>query len=271
MIGILGIRGVSVIESSGDTGAGVPCKSNDGKNTTQFTPQFPASCPYVTSVGGTQFGTIDNTQVEVAWVASSGGFSNYFGRPVYQQAAVRSYFDNYVSAETKAYYSGYYNPQGRGFPDVAAHSFYPGLFEIFVDGVLTPSGGTSASAPVFAAVVALLNDASIRAGKAHLGFLNPFLYSLGVGGLNSLGVGGFNDIYEGQSRGCNGINPQTGNAVIGGGIIPGAYCTYGEFRVLSDEARKLTVCVGNATKGWDPVTGLGTPNFQKLKDIVLRL
>lgn len=81
MIGMLGLRGISVLESSGDTGVGAPCKSNDGKNTTQFTPQFPGTCPYITSVGGTQAVT-----PEVAWVAGSGGFSNYFSRAWYRKS-----------------------------------------------------------------------------------------------------------------------------------------------------------------------------------------
>ena len=49
--------------------------------------------------------------------------------------------------------------------------------------------------------------------------------------------------------GCDGINPQSGQPVPGGSIIP--YANW------------------NATVGWDPVTGLGTPNFEKLKDLVL--
>lgn len=49
----LGARGVSVLFSSGDTGPGSACQSNDGKNTTRLLPIFPAACPYLTSVGGT--------------------------------------------------------------------------------------------------------------------------------------------------------------------------------------------------------------------------
>ncbi|KAI0127908.1 Pro-kumamolisin, activation domain-containing protein [Xylariales sp. AK1849] len=45
LIGMMGVRGISVLESSGDTGVGAPCLSNDGKNHTEFTPIFPASCP----------------------------------------------------------------------------------------------------------------------------------------------------------------------------------------------------------------------------------
>jgi tripeptidyl-peptidase I len=45
MIGMMGLRGITVIESSGDTGTGAPCISNDGKNHTEFTPAFPGTCP----------------------------------------------------------------------------------------------------------------------------------------------------------------------------------------------------------------------------------
>ena len=113
-------RGVSVLESSGDTGVGAACRANDGSDALQFTPQFPASCPYVTAVGGTQA-----FAPEVGWTGSGGGFSNYFPRPAYQQAAVQAYLDQHVSAATKAYYTPFVNFTGRGFPDVAAHSDDP--------------------------------------------------------------------------------------------------------------------------------------------------
>ncbi|KAL3963246.1 hypothetical protein ACCO45_000250 [Purpureocillium lilacinum] len=86
MIGQLGTRGVSVIASSGDQGPGVSCLSNDGTNTTKFLPAFPASCPYVTSVGGTH-----GHGPEVAWNLSSGGFSEYWPRPAWQEMAVGEY------------------------------------------------------------------------------------------------------------------------------------------------------------------------------------
>lgn len=118
MIGQLGMRGISVLESSGDTGVGAACLSNDGKKTPQFTPQFPGTCPYITAVGGTQA-----LEPEIAWVASSGGFSNYFKQPSYQTAAVEGYLSNELN--DPAYYEQYFNKTGRGFPDVSAHSLTP--------------------------------------------------------------------------------------------------------------------------------------------------
>ena len=155
MIGQLGLRGISVLESSGDTGeynalvtvllpsynpvvavsisggfiltelsscpgVGAPCQSNDGNKTPQFTPQFPGTCPFITAVGGTQ-----SLEPEVAWIASSGGFSNYFKRPRYQSSAVETYLANYISPAVLDYYKTYFNRDNRGFPDVSAHSLTP--------------------------------------------------------------------------------------------------------------------------------------------------
>ncbi|KAG8408218.1 hypothetical protein J3459_018082 [Metarhizium acridum] len=235
LIGLLGLRGVTVVQSSGDSGVGSGCLVPDFR-TAEFYPIFPATCPWVTSVGGTV-----GFSPESAWKGSSGGFSRYFSRPSYQDASVSMYMDT-LAPETREYYGKYTNWNGRAFPDVAAHSLSPD-FQVVYRG-LAMSGGTSASAPVWAGIVALLNDARLRAGKPVLGWLNPLLYARGFLSLN--------DITEGFSEGCNGMNPGT-NATEpdGAGIIPGARW--------------------NATIGWDPVTGLGTPDFQKLKHLVLSL
>ena len=68
LFGELGARGKTVLFSSGDSGTGDYCLSNDGTNTVRFNPIFPASCPYVTSVGGTRY-----INPEVAVFFSSGG------------------------------------------------------------------------------------------------------------------------------------------------------------------------------------------------------
>jgi tripeptidyl-peptidase-1 len=220
MIGQLGTRGVSVIFSSGDTGPGSACQTNDGKNTTRFGPIFPASCPYVTSVGGTY-----NVQPERAVYFSSGGFSDFWPRPAYQEKAVGDYLKGLGNK-----WDGLYNASGRGFPDVAAQGL---AFRVVDKGVTKPVGGTSASAPVFASVVALLNNARIAAGMPALGFLNPWIYEVGYQGLN--------DIVDGGSSGC------TGRSIYSGLASP-----------------KVPYASWNATEAWDPVTGYGTPDFEKL-------
>ncbi|KAG0697323.1 peptidase S8/S53 domain-containing protein [Suillus ampliporus] len=221
---VLGVRGVSVIFSSGDGGVGDgdvypaeplmhQCYSNDGRNTTKFLPIFPASCPYVTSVGGTV------NVPEIAANFSGGGFSNYFPRPSYQNAAVSAY----LATLAPGTYEGLYNSTGRAYPDVSTQA---SNFEVIYQGQTELVGGTSCAAPTFTAFVSMLNDARINAGKCALGFLNPFLYSIGHMALN--------DITEGNNPGCQ---------------------TEGF----------------NATIGWDPVTGYGTPNFEKLKVLVLAM
>ncbi|RAL08807.1 S53 family peptidase [Aspergillus homomorphus CBS 101889] len=229
LIGLNGLRGISVLESSGDSGVGAACLSNDGTNTVQFTPSFPGTCPYITAVGGTQ------DIPEIAWVDSSGGFSNYFARPSYQAAKVETYLEKHISKAVKKYYTPYVNFSGRAFPDISAFGGSP-YYETYVNGELELIGGTSGSSPVVAAVIALLNDARLRAGKHSLGFLNPWLYSSGYKSLN--------DITGGTASGCDGSH-------AGAGYIPWASW--------------------NATEGWDPTTGLGTPDFAKLKKAVLAL
>ncbi|KAL4804048.1 peptidase S8/S53 domain-containing protein [Aspergillus unguis] len=223
----LGSRGVSVLFSSGDSGVGAACQTNDGKNTTHFPPQFPASCPWVTAVGGT-----NGTAPEAGVYFSSGGFSDYWPRPAYQDAAVEEYLEILGDKQSQ-----YYNRSGRAFPDVAAQAQN---FAVVDQGRVGLFDGTSCSAPVFSGVVALLNDVRFKAGKPSLGFLNPWLYKTGVEGLN--------DIVDGGSLGCDGHN-RFGGSPNGSPVIPFASW--------------------NATEGWDPVTGLGTPDFAKLKKLAL--
>jgi tripeptidyl-peptidase-1 len=119
-IGMMGLRGITILESSGDTGVGAPCQSNDGKKTPQFTPAFPGTCPYVSAIGGTQ-----GIDPEIAWDGSTGGFSNYFPRAWYQEAAIETYLGSYVSKAVQEYYTPFTNFSGRGFPDFSAHSSNP--------------------------------------------------------------------------------------------------------------------------------------------------
>ncbi|KAI9450434.1 subtilisin-like protein [Lactarius psammicola] len=206
----LGARGVSVLFSTGDGGVGAgDCKDTSGN--VRFTPEFPATCPYITSVGGTT-GNPD----EVAAFISGGGFSDHFPRPPYQNEAVPEYLNKIGSQ-----HAGLYNPDGRGIPDISAQALrlviMYGNAALFMDG-------TSCSTPVVAGIISLLNDYRISKGRPPLGFLNPRLYGSGLAGLN--------DITSGSNPGC------------GTDGFP-------------------------AVVGWDPVTGLGTPNFVKLQNIVV--
>jgi len=95
---------------------------------------------------------------------SGGGFSNYFPRPAYQEAAVAKYL-TYIGED----YAGLYNASGRGIPDIAAQSQN---FSTIWNGTVLPVDGTSAATPLAAAIFVLVNDALIAAGKPPMGFLN---------------------------------------------------------------------------------------------------
>jgi tripeptidyl-peptidase I len=185
----LGARGVSVIFGSGD--GGVRGIQDDGSRCTNntFIPTFPSVCPYVTSVGG----TFDIGANERATNFTTGGFSNLFPRPAYQDAVVSSYLSNSLPSD----FAGDFNRSGRAFPDVAFQSLN---FAIVVGGVDQTIWGTSCSGPGMASVIAFVNDRLINAGKGRMGFLNPWLYSQEV-----VESGAFKDITKGKNAGfvCN--------------------------------------------------------------------
>ena len=69
-------------------------------------------------------------------------------------------------------------------------------FSFFISNAEDLAGGKSAAVPVVSGIIALLNDARLRAGKPTMGFLNPFLYS-------SAGAAALNDVTTGDNPGCN--------------------------------------------------------------------
>lgn len=208
----LGTRGVSIMFSSGDGGVG----GGQPSLCTKFIPTYPAGSPYVTAVGGST-----PTSPEKAASLSSGGFSNYWAadEAPWQKDAVAHYFQ--VAQNLPS--SDLYNSSGAGFPDVAA---FAEDFTIVQYGFELPGvAGTSCASPTFTAVVSLLNEDRINAGKSSLGFLNPLIYKA---------TKGFNDITEGNNPGCE---------------SKGFY----------------------AAEGWDPVTGMGSPDYATLREVVLSL
>ncbi|VDB96160.1 unnamed protein product [Peniophora sp. CBMAI 1063] len=197
----LSAMGITVIFSSGDGGV----SGGQSQTCTTFVPTFPSGCPYVLSVGATQY-----NGTEVAAEFSSGGFSNIFPRPWYQEKEVSSYLKDLGDT-----YTGLYNASGRGFPDVAAIGHYAAI--AYADEWALVDG-TSVSAPVFAATIAILNDKLLAAGKPTLGFIQPLLYE---------NPHALTDIKYGNNPGCD---------------------TDGF----------------SASSGWDPVTGLGVPDFDSM-------
>lgn len=146
--------------------------------------------------------------------SSGGGFSNVYAIPSYQQPAIDTFFtahdppypyyssfvnDSSQFAELGAN-GGVYNRIGRGIPDVAANGDNTA---VYVAGEFQRGGGTSASTPIFAAVLNRINEERIKGGKGPVGFVNPVLYG---------NPWVLNDITNGSNPGCGtvGFNASTG-------------------------------------------------------------
>ena len=160
-------------------------------STSFFDPSHCTKPPSITAVGSTE-----GVSPEIAASFSAGGFSNVFPRPAYQAAAALNYINalNITGNDTATNsLAGRFNTTGRGFPDVAMQGRD---VAIVAAGQSTQVFGTSASSPMFASVIALVNDQLLNAGRSTLGFLNPLLY------LNAAAAGVFNDITVGSNIGC---------------------------------------------------------------------
>jgi kumamolisin len=152
--------GITVCCAAGDNG------SSDGVNDQKAHVDFPASSTYALGCGGTSLqGTSNQISSEVVWNdgagggATGGGVSDVFPLPSWQQQAhvPPSVNDQHV---------------GRGVPDVAGDADPQTGYQVYVDGQQGVVGGTSAVAPLWAGLIALLNQ---KRGKS-VGYLNPFLY-----------------------------------------------------------------------------------------------
>jgi len=161
-------RGITVLFASGDVGAyGIP---GNPTKTVFGTTVFPASSPWVTTVGGTQLAQPSLDAAEVCSSYSGGGFSTIFDLPSYQDSQVRSYLNrtNTTTASSTRI--------GRGYPDVSA-VFGNDIPYCLMNWLQwSKDGGTSASTPVVASMIALLNQVRANVGGPRLGFINPWLY-----------------------------------------------------------------------------------------------
>ncbi|HEY3922565.1 MAG TPA: S53 family peptidase [Gaiellaceae bacterium] len=249
---------VTVFASTGDFGSlnntkqDVTGKGGGGVNKTQDTyvpypsVSWPASDPLVTAVGGTYLCTnaetglgVDSVSAPAAcqnnpgdrepgWVASGGGYSIYFTRPSWQTGPAVDPPGGSFTGTTP--YPGVPGPNQnmRGIPDVSyqASALTGVLIYNAEEGGWFVIGGTSASSPQWAGLLAMADQ---MAGH-DLGFINPALYSIA----NNAGEYA-TDFYD-PTHGFNG----------------------------AADPRQQFACCYPATKGWDPVTGLGTPNAANL-------
>jgi kumamolisin len=192
--------GVTVLCASGDAGSG------DGVSDGLAHADFPASSPHVTGCGGTRLSSASGDATdEVVWNnargATGGGVSDSFGPADWQAHA---------QVPPSANPGG---RRGRGVPDVSADADPETGYRMLVSGQETVGGGTSAVAPLWAGLVALLNE---QLGHP-IGFLNPSLYG------PVLAAGGFRDIIAGSNGAysagpgwdaCTGLGTPQGTAIL---------------------------------------------------------
>jgi len=223
-------------------------------------PIFPASSPYVTTCGATSveassFGTeakaptlppICTNQAQYACACSTstdqqpasanntaqfdtgGGFSWTLAQPAYQAEAVQAYIKSGVVLPAKNLWNG----NMRGYPDVAAVGGQ--ICVVDQNTACSFTGGTSAAAPQISALITLLNNDRLNAGKTSLGFMNPLLYKM-------FSLSSSKYFYNGFTIGNNG--GECGDA-LGFFVKPGF---------------------------WTPLTGLGTLNFDAIREYVSTL
>jgi kumamolisin len=192
--------GVTILAAAGDDGA-----SDGGRSGTKNV-DFPASSPYVLGCGGTTL-MLSGSSIgsEQAWNelsgnegATGGGVSEVFGLPAFQQ-----------SAKVPAAPNGF---AGRGVPDVAGDADPETGYDVLVDGQQTVIGGTSAVAPLWAGLLARINQLL----GANVGYVNPLLYT-------AKAEATFHDITAGNNGGysagagwdaCTGLGTPNGTALL---------------------------------------------------------
>jgi kumamolisin len=153
--------GITVCCAAGDNG------SSDGVNDGKAHVDFPASSPFALACGGTRLESANNAVTsEVVWndnsatSATGGGISDVFDLPTWQAGA------NVPPSKNPG------GRVGRGLPDVAGDADPQTGYQVHVDGQDVVFGGTSAVAPLWAGLIALINQ---QRGKP-VGYLNPILY-----------------------------------------------------------------------------------------------
>ena len=184
------------------------------------------SAPFVTPLchGGNCFQ--GTTQASISFDLTSWTAGGGFG--LYDMEKTPSWQEKEVKdylTKTSLPANGTFNRLGRAYPDISAVGH---SCPLYMSGSLIAEDGTSCSAPLIAGIVAILNDHQYKAGRPKLGFLNPLLYKMAADNPNT-----FTDITQGHN-----------------------WCT--EFQCCN------SFFGFNATKGYDPVFTLGTPNVNAM-------
>lgn len=223
----------TIFSASGDSGS-TGCSSDAAPNA-RLSAVTPASDPYVIGVGGTSFDfTSNNDLVEVAWNdsgldsgAGGGGVSTLWCMPAYQHRTnIPNIVNSHSVKDKKSCATGYY----RQVPDVSALGDPAYGYAVVADNQWIQIGGTSAATPVWASIAALTNASAFCSAYHSKGATLPQT-------LYAAATTYDNYIYASSPQGLdditNGNNDYTPSG-YNGGLYP-------------------------TTRGYDMVTGLGTP------------
>ena len=199
------LLGVTVCCASGDDGS--TDNATDGKAHVDF----PSSSPHVLACGGTRLESAGGRiSTEVVWNhgagkgASGGGVSEFFPLPDFQKSA------NVPVSVNPTHF------KGRGVPDVSGDADPATGYQIRVDGKDAVFGGTSAVAPLWAALITLMNQTLTNQRLKPVGYLNPVIYASPLKGLRDI-VSGDNGAYSARPGwdACTGLGSPDGTALQG--------------------------------------------------------
>jgi hypothetical protein len=205
-------QGQSFFVAVGDSDAfTVGSSSVNGVDNTSLD-HAPSSCPYITVVGGTTLSTTGpggSWSSETTWnwglddgsyVGTSGGVSSYYSIPAWQEGISMS-----ANGGSTTY---------RNIPDVALTA--NNVYVAYGDGSSATFGGTSCATPLWAALVALMNEQAASTGASVAGFINPAIYAIGKGASYS---SNFHDITTGNN--ISSSSPDNYYAVTGYDLCTG--------------------------------------------------
>ena len=192
---------ITVCVASGDSG------SADGLSDGSDHVDFPASSPYALGCGGTSLQANKKAITsEVVWNdganggASGGGISSFFPRPSWQSGIAAKHSNGKSIALTK-----------RGVPDVAGDADPDTGYDVRIDGTNTVIGGTSAVAPLWAGLIARINQTT----GTPAGYLNPQLYK-NPQALRDITQGSNGDFKASKGwDACTGLGSPNGQALVG--------------------------------------------------------
>ena len=203
------LAGVSVFAASGDGLA------TDGVKDGKPHVDFPASSPWVVGCGGTALNSSGGARsTETVWNSNGGGtgggVSDLFAVPGFQSGVK-------IPNEIGAPHATKKHPRttgGRGVPDVASDADPDTGYRVIVDGKAEVIGGTSAAAPLWAGLFALVNAAAGKpAGQPHATFYkNPGIFNDVTHGNNKSGAIGYSAAKGWDA--CTGLGTPKGAAVI---------------------------------------------------------